>query len=87
MKVNVFMDYRDCNPQKSSLEEVVCIIQTDTSIKDRTDKHRYYLSQKLTQAATNEKQSCMCFSVNVLFSAYNHYIDCKTADYKAFNTW
>lgn len=67
MKVNVFMDYRDCNPQKSSLEEVVCIIQTDTSIKDRTDKHRYYLSQKLTQAATNEKQSCMCFSVATLF--------------------
>lgn len=25
--------------------------------------------------------------VNVLFSAYNPYIDCKTADYKAFNTW
>lgn len=24
--------------------------------------------------------------VNVLFSAYNHYVDCKTADYKIFNT-
>lgn len=24
--------------------------------------------------------------VNVLFSAYNHCFDCKTADYKVFNT-
>lgn len=52
MKVNVFMDYRDCNPKKSSLEEVVRIIRTDMSVKDRTEKHRYYLSQNLTQAAT-----------------------------------
>ena len=67
MKVNVFMDYHDCNPKDSSLEEVVRIIREDASVKDRTEKHRYYLSQGLTQAATNEKHSCMCFSVATLF--------------------
>lgn len=61
------MDYRDCNPKEATLEEVVRIIRTDASIKDRTEKHRYYLSQDLPQAALNEKQSCMCFSVATLF--------------------
>ena len=67
MKVNVFMDYHDCNPKDSSLEEVVRIIREDASVKDRTEKHRYYLSQGMTQAATNEKHSCLCFSVATLF--------------------
>ena len=67
MKVNVFRDYHDCNPKVSSLEEVFRIIRSDASIKDRTEKHRYYLSQNLSQAATNEKQSCLCFSVATLF--------------------
>ena len=67
MKVNVFRDYRDTDPKDSSLEEIVRIIREDASIKDRTEKHRYYRSQGLTQAATNEKQSCMCFSVATLF--------------------
>ena len=30
--------------------------------------------------------SCFYSPVNVLFSAYNHRFDCKTADYKVFNT-
>lgn len=67
MKINYFMDYHDCNPKDSSLEEIVRIIREDASIKNRTEKHRYYLSQGLTQAATNEKQSCLCFSVATLF--------------------
>ena len=67
MKVNVFRDYHDTNPKDSSLEEVVRIIREDASIKDRTEKHRYYRSQGLNQAATNEKQSCLCFSVATLF--------------------
>ncbi len=67
MKVNVFRDYHDTNPKDSSLEEVVRIIREDASIKDRTEKHRYYLRQGLTQAATNEKHSCLCFSVATLF--------------------
>ena len=67
MKVNVFRDYHDTNPKDSSLEEIVRIIREDASIKDRTEKHRYYRSQGLTQAATNEKHSCICFSVATLF--------------------
>lgn len=67
MKVNVFNDYHDCNPKDSSLEEIVRLIREDASIKDRTEKHRYYLSQNLGKAATNEKHSCLCFSVATLF--------------------
>lgn len=67
MKINYFMDYHDCNPKDSSLEEIARIIREDASIKDRTEKHRYYLSQGLAKAATNEKHSCLCFSVATLF--------------------
>ena len=79
MKVNVFRDYHDTNPKDSSLEEIVRIIRTDASIKDRTEKHRYYLSQGLTQAAANEKHSCMCFSVATLFQGgktQKHIVGC-----------
>ena len=67
MKVNIFRDYRDTSPQESTLEEVVRIIREDASVKDRTEKHRYYKSQGLDKAATSEKQSCLCFSVATHF--------------------
>ena len=67
MKVNIFRDYRDTFPQESTLEEVVRIIREDASVKDRTEKHRYYKSQGLDKAATSEKQSCLCFSVATHF--------------------
>ena len=34
MKVNIFMDYRDCNPKDATLEEVVRIIRTDASMEE-----------------------------------------------------
>ena len=67
MKVNIFNDYRDTLPKESTLEEVVRIIREDAYVKERTERHRYYLSQGLDKAATIEKQSCFCFSVATLF--------------------
>ena len=67
MKVNIFYDYHDTSPKESTLEEIVRIIREDASIKDRTEKHRYYKSQGLLKAAANEKHSCLCFSVATHF--------------------
>ena len=67
MKVNIFNDYRDTQPKESTLEEVVRLIREDAYVKERTERHRYYLSQGLDKEATHEKQSCFCFSVATLF--------------------
>ena len=68
MYLNLFVGYHDCNPKDSSLEEIVRLIREDSSIKDRTEKHRYYLSQGMLKAAAHEKRQCPCFSVATLFS-------------------
>lgn len=67
MKVNIFNDYRDTQPKESTLEEVVRLIREDAYVKERTERHRYYLSQGLDKEATHEKQSCFCFSVATYF--------------------
>ena len=67
MYLNLFVGYHDCNPKDSSLEEIVRLIREDSSIKDRTEKHRYYLSQGMLKAAAHEKRQCPCFSVATLF--------------------
>lgn len=67
MKVNLFKDLRDCSPKLVTFEEVVDMIREDAAVKDRTERHRYYLSQSMKKAATAEKLSCPCFSVATLF--------------------
>lgn len=66
--MNLFMGYADCNPKESSIEEIFQLIRQDASVKDRTEKHRYYLSQNLLKEAKYEKHACPCFSVATLFS-------------------
>ena len=68
MRINLFMGYADCNPKESSIEEIFQLIRQDASVKDRTEKHRYYLSQNLMKEAKYEKHACPCFSVATLFS-------------------
>ena len=68
MTLNIFWGYADCNPKESSIEEIFQIIRDDASVKDRTEKHRYYLSQNLLKEAQYEKHACPCFSVATLFS-------------------
>ena len=67
MKVNIFKNYHDTFPQDTTLLEVARIIREDAYVKERTERHRYYLSQGLDKAATNEKHSCYCFSVATHF--------------------
>ena len=68
MRLNMFMGYSDCNPKDSSIEEVFQIIRQDEAVKDRTERHRYYLDQNLPKEARFEKRACPCFSVATLFS-------------------
>ena len=65
--VSFFKGYSDVEPTDISLEEAVKIIKNDTALKDRTEKHRYYLQQGLKRDAEREKSCCPCFSVAVRF--------------------
>ena len=67
MNVNLFKDLRDRRPKLVTLDEVVRFIREDGFVKDRTERHRYYLSQGMNKAASAEKLSCPCFSVATLF--------------------
>ena len=67
MNVNLFKDLRDRSPKLVTLDEVVRFIREDGFVKDRTERHRYYLSQGMNKAASAEKLSCPWFSVATLF--------------------
>lgn len=66
--VSLFKGYSDTEPVETSLEKVVEIIQCDKALKDRTEKHRYYLQQGLKRDADREKSGCPCFGVAVRFA-------------------
>ena len=55
MKINLFYGYSDCNPKDTTLEEVFQLILNDASVKERTERHRYYLNQGLEKEAGYEK--------------------------------
>ena len=65
--VSLFRGYSDTEPIETSLEEVVNIIKCDAALRDRTEKHRYYLQQELKRDADREKSGCPCFAVAVSF--------------------
>lgn len=65
--LSLFRGYADTCPVETTLSEIVRIIREDSSVRDRTEKHRYYLSQGNTKAASREKASCPCFAVAVRF--------------------
>lgn len=44
----------DTESVETSLEEVVNIIKCDAALRDRTEKHRYYLQQDLRRDADRE---------------------------------
>ena len=54
MKINLFYGYSDCNPKDTTLEEVFQLILNDASVKERTERHRYYLNQGLEKEAGYE---------------------------------
>lgn len=65
--ISLFRGYSDTESVETSLEEVVNIIKSDAALRDRTEKHRYYLQQDLRRDADREKSGCLCFAVAVCF--------------------
>lgn len=41
--ISLFRGYSDTESVETSLEEIVNIIKCDAALRDRTEKHRYYL--------------------------------------------
>ena len=58
--ISLFKGYSDTEPIETSLEEVVNIIKCDAALRDRTEKHRYYLEQDLKRDVEREKSGCPC---------------------------
>lgn len=65
--VSLFKGYSDVQPTEVSLQQVVALIKNDASVRDHTDKHRYYVEQGQATTAAQEKSSCHCFAVAVRF--------------------
>ena len=53
--ISLFRGYSDTESVETSLEEIVNIIKCDAALRDRTEKHRYYLQQDLRRDADREK--------------------------------
>ena len=68
MQLNYFHGYTDCEPKVTTLEEVVRLIADDASVRDLTEKHRYYLSVGDAKSAKQCKRMLPCFAAAVLLS-------------------
>ena len=66
--LSFFKGYSDTQPTETTLEQVVDLIRHNSTIADHTAKHRYYLQQQMTTAASREKKSTPCFAVSVRFA-------------------
>lgn len=67
ISVSLFKGYSDIQPIEVTLQHVVNLIKNDTSVREHTEKHRYYAAKGQTKAAAREKSSSPCFAVAVRF--------------------
>lgn len=67
MKVNIFNGYRDTDPKKSTLEELVRMMREDAWLNEQTQKHRYYKKMGWTQEAKEVKAAGLSFAVAARF--------------------
>ncbi|MBR4041793.1 MAG: hypothetical protein IKJ09_05765 [Bacteroidaceae bacterium] len=67
MNLSIFKGWTDETPVSISLDAIVEMMRTDASLKDLTEKHRYYLSIGNKTSAKYYKQRMPCFAVAVRF--------------------
>ncbi|MBQ4083862.1 MAG: virulence protein E [Bacteroidaceae bacterium] len=79
MYLNYFRGYTDSEPKTTTLEEVVRLIADDASVRDLTEKHRYYLSMGDDKSARQCKRLLPCFAVAVRFEGGKQ--QCHIVDY------
>ena len=72
MELNYFLGLTDCEPKATTLEEVVRVITDDASVRDLTEKYRYYLSLGDERGMRQCKAVLPCFAVAVRFSGGKH---------------
>ena len=68
MQINYFRGYTDSEPKGTTLSEVVRLIADDASVRDLTEKHRYFLSVGDAKRARQCKHLLPCFAVAVRLS-------------------
>lgn len=67
MNLSIFKGWTDETPVSITLDAIVEMMRTDASLKDLTDKHRYYSSLGDKVSAKYYKQRMPCFGVAVRF--------------------
>lgn len=67
IQLSLFKGYSDTCPQDVTLQQIVNLIHSDPTVRDHTEKYRYYCNLGNTHAAGKEKSSCPCFAVAVRF--------------------
>ena len=72
MLLDIFRGLTDSEPKDTTLEELVHLITDDASVRDLTDKYRYYLSTGDERQARRFKELLPCFAVAVRFSGGKH---------------
>ena len=72
MQLNYFRGFTDSEPKDITLEEVVRLMTDDASVRDLTDKYRYYLSAGDESNARRYKSLLPCFAVAVRFRGGKH---------------
>ena len=55
MKLSLFKGFRSTQPRDVLLQEVVRLIREDESLRQLTEKHRYYRSVGLPKDASQQK--------------------------------
>ena len=65
---SLFKGYSDTCPSETTLAHLLHLIREDQTVKNHTEKHRYYRSEGYQAPASQEKASCPCFAVAVRFS-------------------
>ena len=67
LTLSLFKGFRSTQPQDVMLQEVVRLIREDESLRQLTEKHRYYRSVGLTKDASQQKYRTYCVSVATRF--------------------
>ena len=65
---SLFKGYSDTCPSETTLAHLLHLIREDQTVKNHTEKYRYYRSEGYQAPASREKASCPCFAVAVRFS-------------------
>lgn len=67
IQFSLFKGYSDQCPEDITMQQIVRLIRTDITVRDHTEKYRYYRNSGNTHAEEKEKSSCPCFAVAVRF--------------------